>query len=58
MVRSGWAEALGVFESTPGMNKLFLCSPQLLAINLGILVESLVTLYNSRKHFSYEIVIQ
>lgn len=45
-------------EGTPGMNKLFLCSPQLLAINLGILVESLVTLYNSRKHFSYEIVIQ
>ena len=45
-------------EGTPGMNKLFLCSPQLLAINLGILVEGLVKLYNSRKHFSYELVIQ
>ena len=45
-------------EGTPGMNKLFLRSPQLLAINLGILVESSVTLYKSCKHFSYELVIQ
>lgn len=38
-------------KALPGMNKLFLCSPQLLAINLGILVESSVTLYKSCKHF-------